>query len=100
MNTFKKDDQVIVISGAHKGLIGKIIKVLPKSSTLIIDGLTMKKHVKPTQNSQGGIKDLHKAIQWSNVMHYSEKKKMKSKLKVTVNGKTKTRSLKKTKEDL
>ena len=102
MNKFQKDDQVVVVSGSQKGYEGKIIKVIPKESAVIIEGLVKKKHVKPTQNSQGGIKDVNKQIDWSNIMLVATtgKKKNQSKIGFKTEGKQKKRILKKTGQNI
>lgn len=65
-----KNDNVIVIAGNDKGKTGKILKVFPKESRVIIEGVNIRKrHSKPTQNNpQGGIMEKEAPIQISNVM--------------------------------
>ena len=50
-------DTVMVISGAYKGAIGKVMVVSPKEGKVIVEGFKMiTKHVKPTRvGQQGGI---------------------------------------------
>ncbi len=66
----RKNDSVIVIAGNDKGRTGKVLKVFPKTSRLIIEGINLRKrHTKPTQKSpQGGIQEKEAAIHVSNVM--------------------------------
>ncbi|MDD3842244.1 MAG: 50S ribosomal protein L24 [Candidatus Izemoplasmatales bacterium] len=75
----KKGDKVIIISGADKGKQGTITKLLLKSGRVVLDGegLTkIKKHLKPSQsNPDGGIIDLDRAINASNVMLQDPKTK-------------------------
>ena len=62
-----KDDQVMVISGNDKGLVGTVLfRTLDK---VVIRGVNVrKKHVKRTeQNPAGGILELEKPIHISNV---------------------------------
>lgn len=64
----KKDDHVVVISGGHKGKSGQILSVDPKKLQVRIKGLHLiKKHVKKSQNSEGGIIELEGPIHISNV---------------------------------
>ena len=65
-----KNDNVIVIAGNDKGKNGKILKVFPKESRVIIEGVNIRKrHTKPTQNNpQGGIMEKEAPIHISNVM--------------------------------
>ncbi|MFA0815811.1 MAG: 50S ribosomal protein L24 [Anaerofustis sp.] len=74
----KKDDTVIVKSGVKskdKNKVAKVIKVLPKSERVIVEGVNMrKKHMKATQQmQQAGIIDQEGSIHASNVMLYCEK---------------------------
>ena len=64
----KKDDQVVIISGGHKGKSGVILSVNPTKLQVIIKGVHMiKKHVKKTQSSEGGIIEREGPIHLSNV---------------------------------
>ncbi len=66
----KKNDTVVVISGNSKDKTGKVLKVFPKESRVIIEGVNLrKKHSKPNQaNPQGGIIEKEAPIHISNVM--------------------------------
>ena len=97
MNKFKKDDLVIVITGKDKGKIGKVEKV--SSDRVFVENINInKKHLKPSQDNKGGIIDFSKSIHKSNIMHYSENKKIKSKIKFEIQNDSKVRILKSTKE--
>ena len=65
----KKDDQVIVLTGRDKGRQGKVLKVLPKESRVLVEGLNLvKRHTRPTQSDpQGGIKTKEMTLHVSNV---------------------------------
>ena len=65
----RKNDEVIVIAGNHKGEKGKILEVLKKQNRVRVAGVNIvKKHVKPTQqNPDGGIKEQEGSIHVSNV---------------------------------
>lgn len=60
----------MVMSGNDTGKTGKVLKVFPKESKIIIEGINMRKrHTKPTQRSpQGGILEKEAPINVSNVM--------------------------------
>ena len=67
----RKDDTVVVISGAHKSADTKykVISVDPKSNRATLEGLTVKKHTRPTaKHPQGGIIDVPAHIHVSNLM--------------------------------
>lgn len=77
----KTGDTVIVISGDDKGKIGKVVKALPKTNKVIVEGVNVqKKHVKPTQNEKGSIKEINASIDVSNVAFYDEKAKKATKI--------------------
>ena len=66
----RKNDSVMVISGNDRGKTGKVLKVFPKNSRVIIEGINLRKrHTKPSQkNPQGGIIEKEAPIHASNVM--------------------------------
>lgn len=65
----KKGDSVVVISGAQKGKEGEVIKVFPKENRAILQGVNLvKKHVKSTNEVEGGIKEIEAPIHISNLM--------------------------------
>lgn len=70
----KKGDTVQIISGYHKGKIGEIIKILPKTSQVIINNLNLKvKHVRPKQADDiGQIIKFEGPIHSSNVKLHSQ----------------------------
>lgn len=65
----KKDDQVKIIAGDDKGKVAKVIRVLPKTSQVIVEGCKVaKKAVKPTdKNEKGGFISKEMPIHISNV---------------------------------
>jgi len=65
-----KNDNVVVIAGNDKGKTGKVLKVFPQKSRVIIEGINIRKrHTKPTQNNpQGGIMEKEAPIHISNIM--------------------------------
>ncbi|MEP0861371.1 MAG: 50S ribosomal protein L24 [Ignavibacterium sp.] len=66
----KKNDTVMVIAGNDRGKTGKVLKVFPKESRVIVEGINLRKrHTKPSQkNPQGGILEKEAPIHISNVM--------------------------------
>ena len=73
----KSGDTVVVIAGKDKGKTGKVLKVFPKESRVIVEGVNMlTKHKKaqgPTQ--PGGIIKFEGPINSSKVMLFCEKEK-------------------------
>ncbi|MBD3366092.1 50S ribosomal protein L24 [candidate division WWE3 bacterium] len=70
-------DKVKVITGKDKGKISTVLKVLPSKNKVIVEDVNkVKKHVKPGQVSEeGGIIEIEKPIDASNVMYYEESEK-------------------------
>ena len=68
MANIKKNDNVKVISGAHKGKTGTVISV--KGGKVTVSGVNVRKrHEKPSQTNQtGGIIEKELPIDISNVM--------------------------------
>jgi large subunit ribosomal protein L24 len=65
----KKGDNVVVLTGKDKGRTGRVLKVLPAESRVVVEGLNMvQRHTRPTQfDPQGGIKHKEASIHVSNV---------------------------------
>jgi large subunit ribosomal protein L24 len=66
----RKNDNVVVVAGNDKGKKGKVLKVFPSVSKVIIEGINLRKrHTKANQkNPQGGIIEKEAPINVSNVM--------------------------------
>ncbi|MBH09226.1 MAG: 50S ribosomal protein L24 [Candidatus Marinimicrobia bacterium] len=66
----KKEMIVRVISGNHKGMEGKVLRVFPDKNRVIIEGVNLiKKTTRPSQsNPSGGMVEKEAAIHISNVM--------------------------------
>jgi large subunit ribosomal protein L24 len=99
----RQGDTVQVISGSYKGKVGSVLQVFPETSFVLVEGVNIKtKHVKPQQEGESGqILTKEFPIHSSNVMVYSEKEKVASRICYTYTeaGK-KVRMLKKTGEIL
>lgn len=64
----KKGDTVIVLTGKDKGKTGEVLSVNPKEQKVLVAGVNIvKKHRKPTANSQGQIVEMEKPVHVSNV---------------------------------
>ncbi|MDP3981200.1 MAG: 50S ribosomal protein L24 [Chlamydiota bacterium] len=68
----KRNDIVVAIAGRDKGKKGKVLKVLPKTNRIIVEGVNfVKKHTRPSQdNQQGGIIQKEASLHISNVLLY------------------------------
>jgi large subunit ribosomal protein L24 len=71
----RKGDTVVVISGNDRGKMGKVLKVDPVSSRIIVEGIHfIKRHTRPSQRSQkGGIVEKEAPIHTSDVLVYCSK---------------------------
>lgn len=66
----RKGDRVEVISGANRGKRGEVLKVLPKESRAVVQGVALvKRHTKPKGMGQpGGIVEKEAPVHLSNLM--------------------------------
>ena len=66
----KKGDTVEVTTGKFRGKQGKIMEALPKDGKVVVEGVNLvKRHRKPvSQGAPGGIVDIIKPVDVSNVM--------------------------------
>jgi len=79
----KKGDEVIVISGSHKGKSGKILEIQSKKDRVVVEGVNLRKHHerKTQEQPDGSIVEREGSIHYSNVMlqaKYQEKQKAKA----------------------
>jgi len=66
----RKDDKVVVISGKDKGKEGKVLRAIPETGKVVVQGANMvTRHKKPrSQKDQGGLINQEAALDASNVM--------------------------------
>lgn len=66
----RKGDTVMVVAGKERGKRGKVLRVFPEKSRVVVERINMiKKHQRPTQKlRQGGIIEREGSIHLSNVM--------------------------------
>lgn len=71
----KKGDTVEIVSGDHKGAVGKVLRVIPKDHKVVVQGHNLvKKHVRPSRkNPQGGRISVEQPIHISNVLPVNPK---------------------------
>lgn len=65
----KREQEVVVISGAHKGKRGKVLSVSP-GERVLVEGVNMitKYERKTQENPEGGSVEREAPIHYSNVM--------------------------------
>jgi large subunit ribosomal protein L24 len=67
----KKNDEVLVIAGRDRGKRGRVLRVEPDKSRLVVEGVNViKRHTRPNpqRNVKGGIVEREATIHASNVM--------------------------------
>lgn len=65
----RKGDLVQVVSGAHRGKRGEILRVLVGAERVVVRGILVKRHNKPVPGrSAGGILEKEASLPISNVM--------------------------------
>ena len=76
----KKNDTVVVISGAEKDKRGKVLSVDRRKDRVIVEGLNQRKKTmrRSPDNPQGGISEVECSIHASNVMLEEEYERRQS----------------------
>lgn len=82
----KKGDIVEIISGAHKGATGRVLRVIPEKKSVIVQGHNIaKKHVRPSRkNPHGGRINVEQPIHISNVLPVNPKSSRGSRVHYTI----------------
>jgi large subunit ribosomal protein L24 len=98
----KKEDTVLIISGKDRGRKGKVLDVFPKSNTLVIEGINIrKKHVRPKKSGEKGqIVEMPGPMSTSNVKLICVKCKKATRVGYKIDGKKKYRICKKCQEQI
>ena len=64
----RKGDTVIVLAGDDKGKKGEVLEVIPAKMRAVVEGINIvKKHMKATQDVEGGIVEMPAAVHLSNL---------------------------------
>jgi len=84
----KKGDMVEIIAGDHKGATGRVLRVIPEKSKVVVQGHNIaKKHVRPSRrNPQGGRISVEQPIHISNVLPINPKSSRGSRVHYQVEG--------------
>ena len=96
----KKGDDVIVLTGKDKGRKGKVLRVFPTESRVLVQGINVvQRHTRPSQaNPQGGIVNKEAPIHVSNVAFVDPKNGQATRVGFRVEGEKKVRFAKKSGE--
>ncbi|MCZ7685792.1 MAG: 50S ribosomal protein L24 [Sandaracinaceae bacterium] len=82
----KKDDVVVVIAGRDKGRQGRVLKVIPETGRVLVEGINVvKRHTRPTpQSPEGGIIEKEMPVHQSNVMLWDSKEEKPTRVRYRV----------------
>jgi large subunit ribosomal protein L24 len=69
-SSIRKNDNVLVITGKDRGKRGRVLKVVPATNRVVVEGVNMiKRHTKPNpqRNIKGGVVEREASVHASNV---------------------------------
>ncbi|MBK1666852.1 50S ribosomal protein L24 [Rhodovibrio sodomensis] len=67
-NKIKKGDTVVVLTGKDKGKSGEVLRLDPRENRAVVQGVNVvKRHQRPSMQSQGGIEEKEAPIHVSNL---------------------------------
>ena len=91
--SLKKNDSVVVKSGAFKGKRGKVLKINKDDGRVVVEGINKRnKYIRPSQeHPQGGMVNIEFPIHISNVMYFCDKCKKGIRIGVEIKEKSKSR---------
>jgi large subunit ribosomal protein L24 len=101
MIKFKVGDTVKITAGKDKGRDGKIEKILPEESKVVIPGVNLyKKHVKGFGDVQGGVYDIPRPLGFGKIALVCPKCKKITRIGFKFAGDEKVRICKKCKKEI
>lgn len=101
MNKIKKGDNVQILLGKDQGKTGSVERVMVKDRKVVILGInTYKRHVKKQQGMEGGIIELSKPVDFSNVALVCPNCKKVTRVGIKITGNEKSRMCKKCGKDI
>lgn len=93
------NDQVKVMTGKDRGKTGKVIRVLPKTDQVVVEGLNIsKRHVGRRSGQEGQIVELVKPMAVANIALVCPECKSVSRIGFKVENNVKSRICKKCKQ--
>jgi len=96
MQRIKKGDTVKVLLGKDNGKTGAVERTLPKEGRIFVSGVNMfKRHIKKTGQNEGGVIDVMKSMNLSNVILVCPNCKKGARVGFKIEGKVKSRICKK-----
>ncbi|KKR80243.1 MAG: 50S ribosomal protein L24 [Candidatus Daviesbacteria bacterium GW2011_GWA1_41_61] len=95
----KKGDEVRILLGKDRGRNGKVIRLLTKAGKILVEGINLsKRHVRKSKEREGGVIELVKPIDISNVALICSHCKQPTRVGFEMNGKVKQRICRKCRE--
>ena len=96
----KRNDLVVVISGAHRGAQGRVLRVIEDKNQVIVQGVNLRyKHLRRSQkNPQGGRVQKEAALPASKVQLVDPKTNRPTRVGYRMEGKRKVRFAKRSGE--
>ncbi|MBM4390979.1 MAG: 50S ribosomal protein L24 [Deltaproteobacteria bacterium] len=77
----RRDDVVIVIAGKYRGRTGKVVRVIPETRRVVVEGIALqKRHVKAQGEQDGRIVEKERPLDVSNVALYDVDNKRRIKV--------------------
>ncbi|MDO8429421.1 MAG: 50S ribosomal protein L24 [Candidatus Daviesbacteria bacterium] len=97
----KKDDLVQILLGKDRTKTGKVLRVFSKVDKVLVEGVnSFKRHVKKMQGSEGGIVQITKPVNISNVALVCPSCKKPTRVGFKVVGENKVRICKKCQKEI
>jgi large subunit ribosomal protein L24 len=98
----RKGDNIIVIAGKDRGKTGKVLEAFPERSSVLVEGVNLKKkHQKPQRSNQKGqIVETARPVHVSNVMVVDPSTGKRTRIGFKMEGGKKVRMAKKSKSVL
>lgn len=95
----KKDDTVQILLGKDQSKTGKVLRVLPKKGQVLVEGVNaFKRHIKKMGQREGGVMEIFKPINTSNVALVCPNCKKTARIGYEIKGSVKVRICKKCRE--
>lgn len=95
----QKNDTVKILLGKDRGKTGKVLRVFPRKDKILVEGINVsKRHVKKTKEHEGGVINLSKPVNISNVILICPSCKKESKVSFEIKNGVKNRICRKCKE--
>lgn len=97
----KKGDMVKILLGKDQGKTGKVSRVLNKKNKVLVEGVNVyKRHVRKMGKAEGGIIEINKPLDISNVALFCPACKKETRIGFKMEGTEKLRVCKKCKEEI